>query len=154
MYDQLHLKIYGKMEEFPEYVRELKVIAADDTRIQFCGTFPNEKIGEIFAELDVVVVPSTWYENTPLVIYSAQAAGCPVIASNLGGMSEVIHHDENGLLFEPGDVSGLAELLESIVLDRELVGRLSRNAMMPKSIPEYVDELLAEFREKLEVKLG
>jgi glycosyltransferase involved in cell wall biosynthesis len=50
--------------------------------------------------LDVLVVPSIWYENTPLVIYSAQAAGCPVIASNLGGIAEVKHHEDNGLLFK------------------------------------------------------
>jgi glycosyltransferase involved in cell wall biosynthesis len=148
-YDRLRVRIYGKTEEFPEYVRELRGIAADDGRIQFCGTFPNEKIGEVFAGLDVLVVPSIWYENTPLVIYSAQAAGCPVIASNLGGMSEVVHHEENGLLFEPGDVAGLAGLFKSLVLDRELVGRLSRNAMTPKSIPEYVDELVEVFVETM-----
>src|SRR6185369_6110645 len=130
------------MDDFPEYVDSLKRKAADDPRVSFCGTFPNDRIGEIIADIDVLVVPSIWYENTPLVIYSAQAAGCPVIASNLGGMSEVVHHGENGLLFEPGDVSGLAELFNSLVLDRELVGRLSRNAMTPKSIPEYVDDLV------------
>ena len=69
---------------------------------------PNESIGDVFSELDVLVVPSVWYENTPLAIYSAQEAGCPVIASNLGGMSEVIKHEKNGLLFEAGDFVGLA----------------------------------------------
>lgn len=148
-YKQLQVKIYGKEDEFPEYVSELKGIASDDVRIEFCGTFPNAKIGEVFAGLDVLVVPSIWYENTPLVIYSAQAAGCPVIASNLGGMSEVVHHGENGLLFEPGDVSGLVELFKSLVDDRELVGRLSQNAIPPKSIAEYVDELVGVYAELL-----
>src|SRR6185369_6235140 len=141
----LELKIYGKMDDFPEYVDSLKRKAADDPRVSFCGTFPNDRIGEIIADIDVLVVPSIWYENTPLVIYSAQAAGCPVIATNLGGMSEVITDEENGLLFEAGDIEGLASALKRLTEDRFLLERLSRKARMPKTISEYVEEILQEY---------
>ena len=139
----LEVKIYGRLEDFPDYVSELKGLVGDDDRFSFCGTFPNDEIGEIFSNLDALVVPSIWYENTPLVIYSAQAAGCPVIASNLGGMSEAVGHGENGLLFEPSDVEGLAEQIRSLYDDRQLLGTLSKNARAPKPVAEYAKELLA-----------
>jgi len=146
----IELKIYGNPDEHPEYVRELHLIAGDDKRIAFCGTFPNNQIREIFAGLDVLAVPSIWYENTPLVIYSAQAAGCPVIASNLGGMSEAVEHEVNGLLFELGDISGLADAIRRLIEDRNLLHELSKKARRPKSIPEYVGELLAVYKDVLE----
>lgn len=150
--EPIELKIYGKIDDFPEYVKELRLIAGDDKRIEFCGTFPNDRIGEIFASLDVLVVPSIWYENTPLVIYSAQAAGCPVIATNLGGMSEAVEHEVNGLLFGPCDISGLADAIRRLIHDRKLLKELSGNAHRPKSIPEYVEEIIMIYREVLEEK--
>jgi glycosyltransferase involved in cell wall biosynthesis len=144
------LKIYGKPNEFPEYVAELRRIADDDSRITFCGTFPNTQIGDVFSDIDLLVVPSIWYENTPLVIYSAHAAGCPVIASNLGGMSEVVHHGVNGLLFEQGDVSGLAEAISQLAHDRRLLRRLTENIRQPKSIESYVAELVGIYADVIE----
>ena len=123
----VELKIYGKLNEFPAYVGELRTLAGDDERIQFAGTFPNEEIGRIFTGLDVLVVPSIWYENTPLVIYSAMAAGCPVIATNLGGMSEAVDHHVNGLLFEIGNVEQLAAHIQTLALDRDTLRRLFKS---------------------------
>lgn len=145
----IEVRIYGDQSFDTRYFDGLVSLAANDPRISFCGTFPNESIGEIFAELDVLVVPSIWYENTPLVIYSAQEAGCPVIASNLGGMSEVIKHEKSGLLFEAGDFVGLASAIERLAQDRALLSRLSRNAEKPKSISDYVSELLTIYGEVL-----
>ena len=145
----LELKIYGRLDEFPAYVERLKGLAGDDPRIKFCGPFPNEQIGKIFSELDVLVVPSIWYENTPLVIYSAQAAGCPVIASNLGGMSEVIHHGINGLLFEAGDAGALAHLLAEVCADRVFLKTLAARAIPPKSDLQYVAEIEEVYRQLL-----
>ena len=147
--ETVELRIYGDTEECPAYVTALKEIADGDGRITFCGTFPNAQIGAIFASLDVLVVPSIWYENTPLVIYSAQAAGCPVIASNLGGMAEVVRHNDNGLLFEPGSSPELAECIKQLARNRERVRELSTETK-PKSISQYVSELLQTYKEILE----
>lgn len=135
------VSVYGNLNQSPGYGETLKAIAGEDIRITFCGTFPNDQIGRIFADLDVLVVPSLWYENTPLVIYSAQAAGCPVIATDLGGMSEVVVDRVNGLLFQRGDVPGLARAIALVARDRELLAALARNTRRPKSISEYVTEL-------------
>jgi glycosyltransferase involved in cell wall biosynthesis len=144
---RLELKIWGRREDDPGYFAHLKELAGDDPRIQFCDTFPNSAIGEIFSSLDVLVVPSIWYENTPLVIYSAQAAGCPVIATNLGGMAEVIHHGRNGLLFKLHDVGELADSVRRLCEDRALLQRLTKNAITPRSIEDYVHQMEAVYEE-------
>lgn len=146
--DSVELRMYGNTDECPSYMTELAALAGIDDRIMFCGTFPNSQIGSILASLDVLVVPSIWYENTPLVIYSAQAAGCPVIASNLGGMAEVVRHNDNGLLFAPGSASELAACIQSLVRDRERVRQFSTETK-PKSISQYVSELLQTYQDVL-----
>jgi glycosyltransferase involved in cell wall biosynthesis len=150
--EKIELKVYGNVDQFPEYGTRLKRIASSDSRIKFCGTFPNEKIGEIFAGLDVLAVPSLWQENSPLVIHSAQAAGCPVIISDVRGMAEDITDGDNGLVFSPGDVHGLAKCLHTLTRDRELLRRLAGNSRRPKSIADYVRELLPLYEEALDKK--
>jgi len=143
----LELKIYGKLDEFPDYVRGLKEIIQGDMRVKFCGTFPNPEIGSVFSDLDVLVVPSLWYENSPLVVYSAQSANCPIIASNVAGISQIIDHGKNGLLFEPGDISGLVDAITIFLDNRELLQQMSRNAKVPLSIQEYVFRLLSIYQD-------
>jgi glycosyltransferase involved in cell wall biosynthesis len=143
------LKVYGCLDDFPEYVADLRKRAKGLDSIKFCGTFPNSRIAEVFSELDVLVVPSLWYENTPLVLYSAQAAGCPVLASNLPGISEVIRHSDNGLLFTPGRSSELAGHLSSLISQDGLLRQLSSRARYPKSSETYVDELLSIWQSAL-----
>lgn len=140
------LKIYGRSEDFPDYARKLKLLAGDQQSIEFCGTFPNSKIAQIFVDIDVLVVPSLWYENTPLVLYSAQAARCPVVASKLPGLAEVIQDNENGLLFESGNSSDLARQFFRLIHEEDLLQRLSAQARTPKSTERYVDELLTLWR--------
>jgi len=137
----LKVKIYGDIKQFPEYTETLRSVAGNDHRIEFCGTFPNAAIGEIFYDMDVLVIPSLWYENSPLVLSFAQAAGVPVVATDSEGMNEVIAGGENGFLFEKGDVKGLAEIIRMLCNDRPMVKHLSDHARKPKSISSYVDEL-------------
>lgn len=151
--EPVDVKIYGNMEENPDYVTELKRMVGNDPRVAFCGTFPNGQIGAILAAIDVLVVPSIWYENTPLVIYSAQAAGCAVIASNLGGMAEVVRHNENGLLFAPGSASELAACIQQLARKRERVSQFSTTTK-PKSISAYVSELLHTYEEIVKQRRG
>lgn len=137
------LKVYGNMAGFPDYADRLKRLARDNAAIEFCGTFHNSQIGEIFADLDVLIVPSLWYENTPLVVYSAQAAYCPVIASDFPGLSVVIQDQVNGLLFPAGDIAALTRQLSRLINQPELLPQLSAQAKQPKPTHAYVDELLA-----------
>lgn len=141
------LQIYGNTQDFPDYVKQLKLAAESATGIEFKGTFPNSEIGKVLAGLDVLVVPSLWYENTPLVLHSAAAARCPVIASDLPGISEVLHNEENGLLFEKGNDEALSRCLQRMMNDPELSETFRRNCHAPKSSVQYVDELINAWKD-------
>jgi glycosyltransferase involved in cell wall biosynthesis len=143
----LSLKIYGRPSDFPDYARQLEGLAAADPRVQLCGSFPNDQIGLVLSQLDILLVPSLWFENAPLVIYSAQAAGVPVVASDVTGVAELITDGDNGRLFPPGDVDRLAEIIAALAQDRSQIDRYSERARMPKTIAAYTDELLAVYGE-------
>lgn len=141
------LQIYGGLTDFPDYVSELKTLSAGNEEIEFLGTFPNTQIANVLSGVDVLVVPSVWYENTPLVVYSALAAKCPVVASDFPGLSETVLDGLNGLTFEPGNPEALANCLNRLIGDPDLIKTLSANCLMPKSISEYVDELLVLYQD-------
>jgi len=145
----LILTIYGSTKDFPEYTRQITEDAKNNRNIIFAETFDNHQIEQIINTFDVLVVPSIWYENTPLVVYSAQAFHCPVIASNLPGLSETIHHDINGLLFETGNVNALKHQIKRIIQEKSLLEKLTNNSIIPKNTQTYVDELLKIWRENL-----
>ncbi|MHB8773176.1 MAG: glycosyltransferase family 4 protein [Syntrophales bacterium] len=137
----LKVKIYGELAQFPQYTKTLRSLAEHDRRIEFCGTFPYPRIGEVFCDLDVLIVPSLWYENSPLTLSFAQAARVPVVATDSEGLKEAIADGENGFLFEKGDAKGLAGIIRMLCYDRAAVRRLSDQSRPPKSLSAYVDEL-------------
>ncbi|MBX9671241.1 MAG: glycosyltransferase family 4 protein [Candidatus Obscuribacterales bacterium] len=139
------LKIYGSPEQFPEYAETLHELAFSDINtkdaVSFLGTFPNEDFGKVLSELDVLVVPSRWYENTPLVMQSALATKTPLIATDLGGMAELIEPGINGLLFQLNDHDDLAAQLARIVDERELLPSMRSNIGPQRTMKEMVDDL-------------
>jgi glycosyltransferase involved in cell wall biosynthesis len=148
----LQLKIYGNPNEFPDHYAELKALVSETDAIEFCGTFPNTQIAQVLSELDTLVVPSLWYENTPLVLYSAFAARCPVIVSDFPGMSEVVLHQQNGLVFPAGDIDALTEQLRLLATTADLLPRLSAGCKAPKPSSVYVDELETTYQTDLQAK--
>ena len=143
----IEVALYGRLDEAPEYVERLRRRAAGDERVRFHGTFSNDRIGQVLAGIDVLVVPSIWYENSPLVVYSAQAARIPLVASDVPGLRESVEHGVNGLLFEMGNAGALADIIRRLAGDRALLENLRQNAVSPKSIVQYVDELEALYGE-------
>lgn len=92
------------------------------------GPQPHDRVAAVLKSLDALVVPSVWPETSPLVIREAFLAGRPVVASNIGGIPELIDHERNGLLFEPGDVEGLAHALQRLAGEPGLLDRLKAGA--------------------------
>lgn len=81
--------------------------------IEFCGGYINENLANlVFSQIDAIVVPSIWGENSPLVIHEAQACHIPVITANYGGMSEYVQHQVNGLLFEHRNILSLSQQMQ------------------------------------------
>jgi len=85
-------------------------------RVEFLGYV--ESVPPVLAGLDVLVVPSL-SEASSLIAMEALALGVPVIASDVGGLPEVVTHGENGLLVPPGDVEAIASAVTRVVSDRE-----------------------------------
>lgn len=141
--DAMKLRIYGNLCDFPDYAHRLQHMSAGCDGIEFMGTFPNTEIAQVLSEADALVVPSVWYENTPLVVHSALAARRPVIASDFPGITEVVENGVNGLTFAPRDADALAQCLKRLYDEVGLLNRLSANCAPPKSVGAYVDELLA-----------
>lgn len=139
------LKVYGNTEQFPDYASEVLELAdaspAHKSKIHFLGTFANDKLGEVLTEVDVLVVPSRWYENTPLVIQSALATKTPLIATDLGGMSELVKEGVNGMLFKLNDEKDLAGKLEVILRDREKLETFRENIGPQRQVKDMVDDL-------------
>jgi GT2 family glycosyltransferase/glycosyltransferase involved in cell wall biosynthesis len=109
--------------------------------IRRLGPVPHDRMPSIFADLDLLVVTSTWMENAPFIIREAFAAGVPVIASNLGGMAEMVRDGIDGLLFPAGDAGALAALLRRCVNDAAVLARLRQGIEPPLSIEEDASAL-------------
>jgi glycosyltransferase involved in cell wall biosynthesis len=107
------LTIYGSEQTFPEYVAQLKALARHPY-IRFAGSLDPRQVGTALRQMDCLVVPSLWYENSPLVIQEAYGVGVPVVASRLGAMTEKVGEGRTGRLFEAGNVAALAEVLQDL----------------------------------------
>lgn len=139
------LKIYGDLNQFPAYGERLMNLVKGDNpnnaKIAFLGTFPNSELGSILQELDVLVVPSRWYENTPLVIQSALATKTPLIVTNLGGMAEIVRHEFNGLVFDLNSSSSLKEQILRLVDNRGFWQHLRDNIPPERTLLQMVDDI-------------
>ena len=135
------LRVHGGGGGYEDYAEGLRRLAAGDERIGFAGAFAKKDLGEVLGGIDVLVVPSRWYENAPGVIFEAFAAGLPVVATDLGGMSEFVRHGENGLLFPLDDAGELARLLRRLAEEPGLLQELWEDVPSVKTVGEYAEEL-------------
>jgi glycosyltransferase involved in cell wall biosynthesis len=112
------LTVYGDPNVFPEYSEHLRSLARSP-RIHFAGKLSRVALWPALAEADLVAVPSVWYENQPLTILEAFAAGVPVMASDLGALREHVEKGRTGWLVAAGDVDAwrraLSELATGVV---------------------------------------
>ena len=92
------------------------------------GVIPHAQIPAALASIDVLVVPSIWPENSPLVVGEALLAGVPVVASRIGGIPELIDDGCNGLLFQAGDANDLARALARLLNEPGLLDALRAGA--------------------------
>jgi len=115
--------------------------------VRFRGPFDHDRIGEIHHDIDVLVVPSLWFENSPLTIHEAFLHGTPVVASGIGGMKELVRDGVDGFHARPGDAQHLASVLQRFVDDPGLAGRLGRHLPSVKSLEEDVEHTEDRYRE-------
>ena len=138
--------MHGDLASHPDYSEQLRTLAAGDPRIVFHGRFEPTQLGDVLCTLDCVTVPSLWYENTPFTVLEALQFGLPVVASDLGGISEVVRDGKNGLLFRAGEVDALTAALEKLARGPALLRKLSRNTDVPTVFSDvaWLQKLYAE----------
>lgn len=96
--------------------------------VEYVGLKSGEELRDLVAHSLAIAVPSTAYENQPFSILEAFATAKPVIASDLGGMTELVKHQERGLLIAPGDVDGLAQAIAWMSSNPAEAQTMGRNA--------------------------
>jgi glycosyltransferase involved in cell wall biosynthesis len=77
--------------------------------LAYLGPLPHDRVLAEMRRSTAMVLPSIWFEGLPMAIVESYATGTPVIASQIGGLAEIVIDGETGLLAEPGDLEGLAE---------------------------------------------
>jgi glycosyltransferase involved in cell wall biosynthesis len=135
--------VEGRHRRYPSLLRA----SAVGPRVSIAAPFESVAVGEVLSGLSCVVVPSLWRENAPLSALEARAAGIPVIASNVPGLSEIIEHGVHGALFPAGNAAALADLLRAVIL-----GRIApRHApSQPIGYAEHVARVAGLYRRALE----
>lgn len=135
------LALYGSAAGHQRYGIHLEQSLGDLPDAKWYGTYAGDEVWDVLAQLDVVVIPSRWVENSPNSILEAQAVGVPVVGSNLGGIAELIEHEANGLLFEVDDAADLARTLQRLLDEPDLLPRLQAQAMPFRSHESVMDGL-------------
>jgi glycosyltransferase involved in cell wall biosynthesis len=137
----VRLLVAGDGPELEEMERQ----ATD--RVRFLGPLRREEVLRLFRAADASLLSSTW-ENFPHTVVESLAVGTPVIATAVGGVSEVVKDGENGLLVPPGDVTALATAVQRFYGERGLRERLA--AAAADSVAGYgSEETLARIEEVL-----
>jgi glycosyltransferase involved in cell wall biosynthesis len=137
IFGNLVLGFDGLETEFFQLLEENK------DNVTFHGKYKTEEVAELIKPIDWVVVPSTWWENSPLVIQEVFMHKRPIICSNIGGMAEKVEDNVTGLHFRVGDRISLANTLKKAATEHGLWDKLSKNIQprlsMEKSAKEHVN---------------
>jgi len=106
--------------------RELRRLAAGAPNIEFLGHLPDRELESLYAGALAVLVPSLLFEVSPTVVLESFANGTPVIARDIGALSELVHDSGGGFLYTREDE--LAAALDRVAGEREALGERGRQA--------------------------
>ncbi|MBI5435357.1 MAG: glycosyltransferase [Planctomycetes bacterium] len=140
------LVLYGPFQHNHEYVAELQRLAGL-VGARLAGSLARNDVPRALCSTDLLVVPSVWWENSPLVIVEGIATRTPMLVSDLGGMAELVQPGHSGYHFKVGDVEDLARKLAELIGDRSKLDALYREVEPIKSVArdaEQIEEIYFE----------
>jgi len=143
------LDLWGPDDEDPAYTAALKRRTAGYPSVRWRGRYDRRELWNILASIDTLVIPSRWYENSPTVIWEAYMAGLPVVATLLGGMAEIVTHEQSGLLFKLNDAADLRHQIERLITEPDLLPRLRAGIPPVRTDTEEVSEILSQYQRLL-----
>lgn len=126
-------------------IEEMKKLIGEDGRFVIHGKLSGNEVAKIFDGIDLTVVPSLCYENSPTVIYESLAAGVPVAAAKIGGAAELVHDGENGFTFLAGSAEDLLRVLKRAAANRDELQKMRPAAVKSVEafkIENYINHLL------------
>src|SRR3989339_48596 len=134
------LWIYGGTRK--QYEQMYGKINTEFSNITFCGKYQHQDLKQILQKIDVGIIPSICLETIPLTIFEFFCGKIPILGSNIGGMSNFIENNKNGLHFKVGDVQDLANKIDQIIISPQIIHAWQKNIPKIKSIDEHVQEIL------------
>ncbi|MDD2338087.1 MAG: glycosyltransferase, partial [Geobacteraceae bacterium] len=135
------LRIYGGGNNY--WIKDLRD-SITDPRITYHGSYVFEKLPEIFADIDILIVPSL-IESFCLTVREALSAGIPVVAARTGGIPEIVTDGVNGFLFDPSDEGCLTRILQRFISDGDLLRKLDAKALPVMTIAGDASFLLSQY---------
>lgn len=139
------LVLHGPTQHEPDYVAWLET-RAQEVGARILGRLERAEVARALASIDLLVVPSVWFENAPLVIHEAMRAGTPLLVSDLGGMAELVEEGRGGWRFPAGDADALARRLTALLLDRSALDDLEPPVSVAPSFEEHASAIEARYR--------
>lgn len=124
---------------------EAKKISAGNKEIKFLGRLKNEETIKEYEKSDMTIVPSLCYENSPTVIYESLSVGTPVLASEIGGVGELVYDGVNGYKFRAGDADDLLEKINYCLDNRDKIREMRSRAVESVSgfaLENYISKIM------------
>ena len=141
---EIQLDLYGVVQNKEEkYFNKLKLLAAGDPRIRFLSPVPTEEVIPLLSQYHLLAVPSRWLETGPLVVLEAFAAGVPVIGSSLGGIAELVKHQENGVLIKTDSLKDWIRVIRQCYEMPSIIDNFKKNIKPPRSMELVSTEMAA-----------
>lgn len=128
---------------------KLKSMSENDNRIKFHDFLEGKELIKMYQQANLTVVPSIWYDNSPMVIYESFSCRTPVIGSKIGGIPELIEDGFNGYLFEAGNVNELQQLLENLIDSPETLKKLEQGtyeSVQRYTMDKHIKQLETEYQ--------
>ena len=153
--ENLHLWVHGaNLDLFPgPFQEEIKgLLDATRANVTMAGPYRPADLPELMAAIDWVVVPSIWWENSPLVIQEAYLHRRPVICSNIGGMAEKVHNGVSGLHFHVRDPQSLARVMRRAAQTPGLWQEVCQGIPAVHDMKDHVANLTALYRKLLHAR--
>ena len=148
-----HLWLHGanlelQTEEFQEEFAARSAELRD--RVTFRGPYDHDELPRLMEDLHWAIIPSIWWENSPLVIQEAFFHRRPIICSDVGGMAEKVRDGIDGIHFRAGDAWSLARTIERATGSARLWQKLRDGIREPYAMDDHVERLLELYTETID----
>ncbi|MDB5685803.1 MAG: hypothetical protein JWR77_392, partial [Rhizorhabdus sp.] len=145
--DTLKIRVHGNLVgQTPEFIARFEESIAKHSFLTYAGAYDNSAVARLMSECDYVIIPSGWWENSPVVIQEAYAVGRPVICTGIGGMAEKIIDQVTGLHFNLRDHVDLVRVIEIAATPQMYAKLRSGLPAVPGSV-KMATEYLAAFEQ-------